>query len=548
MEAMGKEYNNKLNHFEEQLTLGLQYKNNNIPPTRSSNVLSIVENLSKMLEDDTFRPLLGARDIQRYLSLLNHATFKSRTFRLKLSNNRDSDQYSNDNLKDEIMLKQSLLKISDWIGSGQLNSILNIDSIKFLFYTMLQFKLEPEIISIWESGVNCEGEIGKSYLNQQILSIVLKIAYELKRFNYEEILNIYELNVNSKKGKVGPEIYSCIGRIAIEEGDYTKALDCLESLLLVFEEDPRSRYIILTSLSELHLSFIGNCTDLKIAKHFFDKIVDKQLPYDIQLKVPYVQLLLENCSKSEDSEVGLAEMEYFWTRTLEHFVTSTKPGFQMNSRYSNLNNTFFKIFFDIYPELNEESYSKLKQLIKTYTDIKVVDEFFLNTVISNYNWGNKMVLDQLIEYYTLYNVERTQVLYRICLKKTGTIQDITNEEIYSKWLESLRFLDEQRFNYIPIADWAALRDATILSEFSAERKEFYLAVVDKYKDYIQDYKTCIRFCKHWLKQREYISDIVKLSDENHTFTCEDVNIEIPEFNSLKKNINFKVFSKEIFSK
>jgi hypothetical protein len=566
MEAMSREYQNKLAHFEEQLALGVAYKNQQAAPNRASNVLVVVENCSKALSDATFRPLLGLRELQKYLLLLNHAVFKARTYRLRGSNNRDSDQYGSRNMREEAALKQAVLEMSDWIGNGEFAPVLSADAVRFLFYAMMQFELKPELVQLWEHGVaRSEGAGGageanttRVYLQQPVLSIVLRVAYELKRFTYEEILDIYQLN--TKGAKITPELLSCIGKIAIAEGDYTRALDCLELLLVVFEDEPTRRYTILMALLDLHLLFVGDCQDLKIARHFFDKIVEGKLPYEIQLKVPYVQLLLERAAAETDAAPaadapasdlnapasgGFAACEYFWRSTLHHFATHTQSGQQSNLRYSNLNNTFFGIFFRQYPTLTEESYAKLKELIQTYTDTKVVDEFFLNTVISNYLWGNKMVLEQLQEYYVLYNVERTPVLYRVCLKKTGSIAEYSTAEIYAKWNELLAFLDLQGFTYIPIADWAALRDATILSPYQAERKGLYLAVAYAYRNYIQDYRTCIRFCKHWTKQREHISDVARLGREGEVFES-DVEVEVPQFSHLRENINFGVFLREVF--
>lgn len=548
MEAMTEEYTNKLNHFAEQIQLGLKLKDSHIQSTRSSNVMTVVNDLSKILQDENFRLLIGTKDLSLYLNLLNNATFKNRLYKLRPANKQDSDQYSSDAMRDEVMLKDATLKMTEWVGQGEFNSILNFEAVKFLFYTMLQFKLEPEILQLWEAGVNEDGELCKIYLLHTILGLVLRLAYDSKKFNYEEILSIYDLNTQKTK-KIQPELLACIGQVAVKEADYKRGLDSLESLLVSFEEDPKSRYNILSSLSSLHLAFIADCKDLTIAKHFFDKVVDGKLPYEIQLKIPYVQSLLENCyEEAETPEESMELIEDIWTKTLNHIVSTTAKR-PLGARYSNLNNTFFGIFFKRYPELNDESYSKLKDLIKTYTEIKVVDEIFLNTIISNYNWGNKMVLEQLIEYYTIYNVERSPVSYRISLKCAKDIQEYSNQEIYAKWIESLKFLDSRGYNYIPIADWAAFRDCTILSPFEQERKQFYLHVADLYKNYMQDYKTCIRFCKHWQKQREHFRDIAKLSENGGPERFEtDVVCEVPEFRNLKENINFNVFSREILAR
>lgn len=98
-------------------------------------------------------------------------------------------------------------------------------------------------------------------------------------------------------------------------------------------------------------------------------------------------------------------------------------------------------------------------------------------------------------------------------------------------------LDNGKFNYIPIADWAALRDATILSDYSDQRKGLYLALLDKYKDYIQDNKSCVRFVKNWMKKPEHFADIKLLCMESPEYS--ELDISVPEFKHLKPNIDFK---------
>lgn len=547
LEALNHEYRRKLDYFDEQLALAFQYYKN---PKLERELVACVHNTVQLMDEDLFRPLLSTKDLNLYLSCLNNATFAARSSRLRSSRNRDSDNYNNANLQHDVMLKTALIKMSEWIAQGEFKEVLNELCLRNLFYTMLQFKLQPEMIQLWENGVNDE-VTGKLYLGQLALAVILKVAFEEGRFTYEEVLQIFETtqkkvdnnNENKNSSKISHELLSSIGRISIAAGDYSRGLDSLESLLAIFESQPRHRNLILHSLAELHLAFIGSCKDLTIAQHFFDKIVDGNLPYKVRLKVPYVHSLLENCY---ELDAPFEKLEYFWKRTIDHYnVTSGNEA--ANSRYSNLNNAFFGLFFKKYPQLTEESHEKLKLIISTYTNTKVVDEIFLNTVISNYSWNDKQVLEQLMQSYSVYNVKRTPVSYRICLKKTGMIQEYTSEEILNKWNESLQFLDDQKFSYIPIADWAALRDSTILSQYSTERKNLYLAVADKYKDYIQDYRTCVRFCKHWLKQLEHFRDIRKLSDPNNSFEC-DVSIEIPQFLHLRKNIDFNVLSREILSK
>lgn len=539
-EVIDSETKTKLNYFKEQLSLAFQYRSMRDRDGKRAFRMTM-DNLFKALEDEGLRAAFVSKDLYNYSQILNYAVYSNRTTRLSGSRNRDSDQYQNENLLDEVLIRTAVLDISEFIINGEFNNILNENILLYIFFSMKQFQLHTEMLNLWEVGVN-DSHNGKLYLNEKILAVILPIAYSQKRFNYEEILHIYDINTKEKKS-VLHELLCSIGKIAITAGDYAKGLDALEELLKKYESKGSSSNHVLTSLGELHLNFIGYCKDIKIAKHFFDKVIQYDLPYYVCLKVPYIQSLLQNCFELNEPFDNLL---YFWKSTVNHYHQE-KSSNHLNSRYSILNNTFFTIFFKSYPDLTEESFNKLKDIIATYAQIKPVDEVFLNTIIGNYSWGNKEVLEHLIENYETFGVSRTPVSYRICLKKTGLLPDYTNDEILQKWNQSLQHLDESRMNYIPIADWAALRDATILSDYSTERKLFYLAVLNKYKDFIQDERSCLRFAKYWLKKSEHINDIKKITYGNTSeFENSTALDSVPQFRYLKPNVNYKRISASIF--
>lgn len=531
-EALDAETKNKLNYFKEQIDLAHRYRSIHDHDSERA-FASTLDNLSRALEDESLRDTFVSRDLFLYAQVLNSGVYNNRTNRLSGAKNRDSDQYQNQNLHDEVILKQAVLHLGELITNGEFKAILNAPTLLFLFYLMKQFQLYPEMIHLWENGVN-DQETGQVYLDEKILAVILPVTFEQKRFTYEEILHIYELNTE-KLDKVGHELLTSMGKIAIAAGDYSRGLDSLESILQLYENAQQLHYKnkILASLSDLHLSFIGTCKDIKISKHFFDKVVHYDLPYRVKLKVPHIQSLLENCYEQNEP---MDNILYFWRASVAHY--NTEQLLVLNSRYAILNNALFTIFFKKYPELNEESFSKLREIIAMYAESKPIDEVFLNTIIGNYSWDSKEVLEQLIENYDVYNVKRTPVSYRVCLKKTGLLESYSNEEILQKWNASLQHLDENKFTYIPIADWAALRDATILSHFQDARKEFYLSVLDKYKDYIQDHRSCIRFVRYWIKRKDVAADIARVAlPEPQTFDC-DIEIQVPQFRHLRKNINY----------
>lgn len=529
----------KLNRFEELLVTANQtnplHKN-----SLHKQYFETIKFLFNMIKDDSVKDYMSRNNVFQYANLLNNSVYQNRTLRLSGSRNRDSDQYQNNTLHNDVMLKTAILDLADNIVNGHFKSILDAPTLRVLLLAMFQFKMYPEMISLWESGVN-DDQVSAIYLKQNILSVILPVTYDEHRFDYEQVLQIYELNTKDSD-VVNYELLGTMGKIAIRAGDYARGLDCLETLLHVYEQNQKTnRKMVLRSLSELHLTFIGSCKDITIARHFFDKVVEGDLPYQVLLKAPHVQSLFENCV-----EVGepLESILYFWKVTVGHYNGEHNDKLNLNSRYAILNNAFFSVLFRLYPRLTEESYSKLKEVIAIYANIKPIDEFFLNTVISNYNWNDKVVFEQLIENYFTHNVSRTPVSYRVILKKIGEIKEYSNPEILAQWNQSLAHLDANKYSYIPIADWASLRDATIMSPFKEQREDFYLAVLNAYKNYHQDERACLRFVKYWLNREEHVGAVSRISLEaNPTF---DFDVEVPSFRRLRENVDYKQVTASLF--
>lgn len=514
----------KLNYFQEQVHLLNHYRKLHDKDSKRA-FSETCHNVLNSFDDKDLRAVFTGQDLRKYAGALNVSIYLNRTTRLTGKKNVDKDQYSSSTSIDEHILKDALLRFHEIILSGELKKIINVDTLIYYFNSMNQFQLFEQSIDVWEQGVN-DNEVGELFLNGKVLAVVLDMAYRSKRFSYEEIVRIYELNTKGAT-TIPPLLLCSMGKIAVSSGDYAKGLDFLEHLLKLYE-DPRGNNAIDTYLGDLHLVFIGACKDISISKHFFDKVINFDLPYSVRLKVPYVQSLLENCYESKES---LDSILYFWKSTLTHYSKDRKS-VEMNSRYSILNNTLFKIFFKVYPELNNESYSKLKEIINSYNNIKSVDEVFINTLISNYQWKDKAVFNQIIENYEIFNIQRTQVSYRVVLKKIGQISGYTNAEIVNKWNEVIQSLDQKNFRYIPVADWASVRDATIWSEFS-ERKELYWKIVSKYKNYIQDNNNCSRFIKNWLKNDHGLNDL-----KTKVYKQNSPEIELVPTRVLRPNSDF----------
>lgn len=514
----------KLRHFEDLLVQASRF-NFKLGRSEHKAHFQTVRELALLFADEGVRLQLSRSNLSDYANLLNMSVYRNRTSRLSRSSNRDSDQYESGSLNNDIMLKSAILDLSEAVLSGSLNAVVDRNSLRALFLGMSQFNAFDEIMAMWESGVE-EERVKSLYLGQSVLSVVLPISYDTGKFSYEEVLKLFELNTRSAP-IVHYELLASLGKIAIKAGDSAKGLDCLESILQYSSTNPSNKRAVFRSLSELHLSFIGSCKDIKIAKHFYDKVIDGRLPYKVYLKVPHVQSLLENCV---DTNEPYSTILYFWKTTVTHYNHERTEG-SLNSRYAILNNAFSSVFFRLFPTLTEELHAKLKEVIAIYSAIKPLDEFLVNTFLSNYTWGDKTVFTQLVEMYDTHHIPRTPVSYRICLKKMGSM-DFSNAEIVESWNATLTHLDKEGFTYIPIADWAALRDATILSSFQ-EREKLYLDILDTYKNYHQDVRACNRFVKYWMNKPQ-MAEIAKISNG----AAESEKVEVPAFTNLRENVDY----------
>lgn len=540
-QSFDKETFSKLDHFNNLLTEARSLYKDTKDPEALQAYNSTMNQLFTLFDDPDLRNSFTSYELEQYIKTVNANIFNHRTLRLSGSKNRDKDQF-NQTFTDELALKTAVLNIGEIILSGQLSSILSTTSISTLFFSMSQYRFFPEIINIWESGVE-NSETSSFYLSHDILAVILPICYTTNRFSYEEILKIYELNIKPDE-PVHHSLLCSIGKIAIMANDYARGLDCLEELLHTYEKRVVNPHRLISSLRDLHLTFIGQSKDISISRHFFDKVIMQGLPYNVILKVPHVISLMENCYLTNEP---LETILYFWKSTINHYNTKSEQQFgPLNSRYSNLNNTLFKIFFKIYPELTNDSFEKLREIIVSYNEIRDIDETFLNSIVNNYTWNSKDILQQLIENYSIYNISKTPVAYRIILKKAGFLKDYSIEEILQKWNDCLKNLDKDKYNYIPIADWSALRDATILSEFSQERKQLYLSILNVYHDYMQNKNQCLRFVGNWVKNVDHSPEIKQITTGEPHFEYEDlVKSTMPTFTNLHPNVNYKKITEEI---
>lgn len=491
-----------------------------------------------LLEDRELRNEFSRYDIKQYATILLAALLGLRLRRLNAPRNRDKDQRDS-LLADDLVYRNAATTLLQVLQDGSFDDRLLVGTVRSTILLLLDFGMLDELIQLWETGVANE-KVCKVYLDPEILGIVLPIAHKAARFLYQDILKIHGLN-SLPNPDFNISLTCAVGKIAVLEGDYERGLDAMEELFSVYTNLASSNNLflqnsVLRHLRDLHLTFVGSCKDINVATHFFDKITSGKLPYEVQLRVTHVTQLLRNCV---DAKQPFSVIEKFWRSTLAYYVSDTAVAGPMNLRYLILNNMFFKIFFEMHPKLEQESVQALKQTIATCAEIKEIDETFLNNIISNYTWMDKQVYDEIINNYDVYNVERTPVLFRVILKSAGSVAGFTPQDILHRWNLLLQFLDAQGYTYIPVADWLALRDATVHSEYEQERLAIYYEILKRYCNYMQNATACILFAAKFSYDANKFAQVGRISvEENPDFGC-DLQVDVPEFLNLSQNVDYR---------
>ncbi|KAI3402835.2 RMD9 [Candida oxycetoniae] len=501
-----------------------------------------IEEFSKKIQDEEFRRQMSSRDLAKYVASLYSETILSRRERLGSSRNRDKDNAAS--FHEDIIFQSAIINLSELIAAGEWKQFLNPDMLFKIFGTLLQFKLNNEILDLWETGVswseeeNGNGGVGRMFLTHKVLSMVLQVAYDSKRFTYDEIKSIYKMSVN-EADSVHPDLIERMGQIAIREGDHARGLDALEALMAQYEAAPSNRYPIESGLSQLHLVFIGKCKDTLIAKRFFEKAVEEyeDLPYSVILKAPYMVSFLENCVEAGDP---MEEVIDIWSRICRHYAISSV---ETAARASTVNTGLFKLFFKKYPEPTDESLHLLKLI---FSKSEKIDELFLNTLTSNMVWTDKSLIQDVINAFDKFNVPKSVISHRIILKKTGSA-DYSIEEILALWNQLLQKLDDEGYQYIANADWSALMNATVLSEQSStkERLGLYLSILKTYKNYMQHDNACTKFLRAWIRDADMYKIISRITTEENPQFENEVVIETPKFKNLRESTNYRRATKVV---
>lgn len=389
-------------------------------------------------------PELNSDRVSKLVHLLHNGLRANRNQLTRMNKKPDYDSQSFHKEMTNYLCK-SLREISDDVLNGKVE--LNEYGAMHLITAFKELLLFEEAVQIWKNAINgVNSYTSNIFLNPRVVGVILPILYD-NGVSYPEIQSLYEKS-SSMINYFHPNLSVGMIRASLSANENEMALKLFQKLC---EESTEMKY---GYLIETHLSFIGECKDLNVAQTFFDKALNDEMPYKIDLQVSYVKSFLRNIwSQTHDFN----HIYKIWYKSSLHYGRNVNHGIS-----SSLNDTFFDIFFENYANDKVQGFQSLQNLIQTYNNIKNIDEPFFNIILAKCTvWHDRKILEYIDHAYEVYNIPKTIVAYRILLKSMGSIDDATNEEILQRWIDLIGKSDEIGQRFIANADWAALRDATV---------------------------------------------------------------------------------------
>ncbi|CCF59381.1 hypothetical protein KAFR_0G03490 [Kazachstania africana CBS 2517] len=389
-------------------------------------------------------PELNSDRVSKLVHLLHNGLRANRNQLTRMNKKPDYDSQSFHKEMTNYLCK-SLREISDDVLNSKVE--LNEYGAMHLITAFKELLLFEEAVQIWKNAINGSNSYTSNiFLNPRVVGVILPILYD-NGVSYPEIQTLYEKS-SSMINYFHPNLSVGMIRASLSASENEMALQLFQKLC---EESTEMKY---GYLIETHLSFIGECKDLNVAQTFFDKALNDEMPYKIDLQVSYVKSFLRNIwNQTHDFN----HIYQIWYKSSLHYGRNVNHGIS-----SSLNDTFFDIFFENFANDKVQGFQTLQNLIQTYNNIKKIDEPFFNIILAKCTiWHDRTILEYIDKSYELYHIPKTIVAYRILLKSMGSVDDTSNVEILQRWIDLIRKSDEIGQRFIANADWAALRDATV---------------------------------------------------------------------------------------
>ncbi|ODV58271.1 uncharacterized protein ASCRUDRAFT_77977 [Ascoidea rubescens DSM 1968] len=454
-------------------------------------------------------PDFGAERVSKLVYLLHTGLRQNRSQTLRLDKKPDFDSKSfHKDMSD--FLCTSLREVSNDIIDNKIS--INEYGAMHLITSFKELVLYEEAISIWFSSRNSNSS--SVFLDPRVVGVVLPIMYE-NGHSFENINKLFEQS-KATIDYYHPNLAVGMIRTCLLANEINQALRLFEELCANAQQK-RFGY-----LTETHLSFIGESNDLNVANTFFEKALNDEMPYKVDLQAPYIKKFMSNTwSQTKDFDKVLN----IWIKCWGNYGINVNKGVS-----SSINDLFLSIFFENYANDSNIGFLKLKDIIRIYNNIKPVDEPFLNIIMTKCAiWDDSSIIESINDAYQIYGAEKTVVAYRVYLKTLGH-SNVSEDHIFNAWNSLLQFADLTGATFIHNADWAALRDATIASkDYSKSRIETYCKIIKLYSVYCRD-----------LRQFNMITEVNGTKHPGilpylHNLNSLDVfGIKIPNFTNFKQ--------------
>ncbi|KAH3666529.1 hypothetical protein OGAPHI_003526 [Ogataea philodendri] len=420
----------------------------------------------------------GEIDDQRMDSLISMLRNGLRMYRFELSKQKKNfDKDSSHSLKNhKFHLSNSLKQLTDEILRNPTIGV-SAAGVANLFKAYKDLEFVDEAVNFWEKGKEIP-RLKPVFNSETVLGSVIQFLVDTGDFDLSEVDQIYD-QIKKGKSKIieeEPEVHSelMIGMIKayLAKGDNERAGNlfkqittdvCKEYEELAMDVPPN----VLSYMTKAHFAFVCYSTDTNTADMFFESAAKGQLPYPTPLLLSFIKPYMLNSWVADGS---LTKVRYIWEKT---WLFNEKAKRSNSSISSSLNDLFFKIFFAKYPKCDAEGVQTLKNVIKSYSNIRAMDEPFFNCLLVNSSvWANTKVFKTILKAADLYNFQKTNVFYRCCLKSSGAV-NLQVSEVHGLVESLLNSNVALGYKKIANADWLAIRDATINSENPTNQKIDY---------------------------------------------------------------------------
>lgn len=431
---------------------------------------------------------------------------------------------------------------------------INEYGLMHLLSSMKELNLHLEIIQLWEIASR-DPVLKDLFLQPKCLGVLLPIFYQYGNINknknknenenntidysFSNLKSLYEQSL-TKLPYTHPNLICGMIQTSLMANEPRYALELFDQLSqLADNANMPNKKTLLNYLTDAHLSFIGNCSDINIAETFWSKACNNEMPYKINLQVSYINSFLNNIwQQTQDFDKVLD----VWLTMVDHYN-------QLNLNlgiFSSLNNTFMDIFFN-YKFVDDKiaGFKKLNHILNLYQSRRPIDEPLLNIILTKgtLSWNDKNIYDHIRHLYQLYNIPETIITKRILLKTLGSLNNgaVSTNDIWNQWIELILKLDSMGQKYIANADWAAIRDATLTRvkkndstatqrEESKKRAELYVKIVNLFALYCRDPQQRDQISRNTVSNYHILKPYWgqgQFQNIGHT------GLEIPQLNSLQ---------------